>query len=365
MTKELPAPGDEAPDFTAPTDGGGEFKLSALKGKLVVLYFYPKDDTSGCTAQACAFREAQAKFARAGAQIVGVSKDSVARHDKFKAKYGLPFSLVSDDNSTICEAYGVWKEKSMYGRKYMGVERSTFVIDAKGVIREGLAQGQGGWPCGRGAGCGRGIVVTLDGIAELAAAARAVLNQAAPAGKLALTRAAAQAWAAGELSVGGRAGAPDHPARPERPVLLAPGRMPRRRKGIGAANRIALLHALAHIELNAVDLAWDLIARFADAALPREFWSDWVAVAADEAPHFALIEARLGELGAAYGELPAHDGLWDAARAIGHDLLARLAVVPLVLEARGLDVTPAMIARENGGDKLVHGSGGISQPRAE
>ncbi len=176
-------------------------------------------------------------------------------------------------------------------------------------------------------------------------AARAVLNEAAPAGKLALTRAAADAWAAGELSVGKLTGAPDYPARPKQPVLLAPGRMPRRRKGVGAANRIALLHALAHIELNAVDLAWDLIARFAEASLPRKFCSDWAAVAADEARHFALIEVRLGELDAVYGDLPAHDGLWDAARATSHDLLARLAVVPLVLEARGLDVTPGMIER--------------------
>lgn len=187
--------------------------------------------------------------------------------------------------------------------------------------------------------------MTLDGIADLAAAARAVLNEATPVRKLTLTHGVAKAWAAGALSLVGTAGAPDHPARPERPILLAPGRMPRRRKGVGAANRVALLHALAHIELNAVDLAWDLIARFAGTALPREFWSDWVAVAVDEARHFALIEARLGELGAAYGELPAHDGLWDAARATGHDLLARLAVVPLVLEARGLDVTPGMIER--------------------
>lgn len=135
MTRDVPSPGDKAPDFNAPTDGGGEFKLSALKGKAVVLYFYPKDDTSGCTAEACAFREATAKFARAGARIVGVSKDSVARHDKFKAKYHLPFTLVSDEKSTICEAYGAWKEKSMYGRRYMGIERSTFVIDGAGVIR--------------------------------------------------------------------------------------------------------------------------------------------------------------------------------------------------------------------------------------
>ena len=136
MTKGSPAPGDKAPNFTAPTDGGGELGLDSLIGKTVVIYFYPKNDTSGCTAQACAFREAKAQFARAGARIIGVSKDSVARHDKFKAKYDLPFPLVSDQHSTICEAYGVWKEKNMYGRKYMGIERSTFVIDAGGMVRK-------------------------------------------------------------------------------------------------------------------------------------------------------------------------------------------------------------------------------------
>lgn len=120
--------------------------------------------------------------------------------------------------------------------------------------------------------------------------------------------------------------------------------MPRRRGG-SAAGRIALLHAVAHIELNAVDLAWDLIARFADAALPRRFYDDWVTVAAEEAKHHGLLATRLGELGAAYGDLPAHDGLWQAAQATAGDLLARLAVVPLSLEACGLDVTPEMIGR--------------------
>ena len=121
--------------------------------------------------------------------------------------------------------------------------------------------------------------------------------------------------------------------------------MPRRRAGGSAAGRVALLHALAHIELNAIDLAWDIIARFASQGLPHEFYDDWVAVAAEEAKHHALVAARLAELGAAYGDLPAHDGLWEAAQETAHDLLARLAVVPLVLEARGLDVTPPMIAR--------------------
>jgi uncharacterized ferritin-like protein (DUF455 family) len=127
--------------------------------------------------------------------------------------------------------------------------------------------------------------------------------------------------------------------------------MPKRRAAGGTATRIALLHAVAHIELNAIDLAWDLLARFADRVPPRAFFDDWVAVGAEEAKHFTLLAARLDALGAAYGNLPAHAGLWEAAEATAGDLLARLAVVPLVLEARGLDVTPAMIARlERAGD---------------
>jgi uncharacterized ferritin-like protein (DUF455 family) len=138
---------------------------------------------------------------------------------------------------------------------------------------------------------------------------------------------------------------PGRPARPLRPLLCPPRAMPRRRNFGSPAGRTALLHALAHIELNAIDLAWDIIARFADAESPREFCDDWVGVAAEEAEHFALLADRLAALGATYGELPAHDGLWEAAAATAHDLLARLAVVPLVLEARGLDVTPEMILR--------------------
>ncbi len=127
--------GDKAPDFTLASDGGGKVSLKALKGKTVVLYFYPKDDTSGCTAESCAFRDALPNFSKVTAAIVGISRDSVASHDRFKAKYGLTFPLVSDEDGKVCEAYGTWVEKSMYGRKYMGIERSTFLIDAKGVVR--------------------------------------------------------------------------------------------------------------------------------------------------------------------------------------------------------------------------------------
>ncbi len=126
--------GDTAPDFTLPRDGGGTLTLSELRPKSVVLYFYPKDDTSGCTKEAIAFTEHLAAFEAAGAMVVGVSKDSVAAHDKFVKKHELGVALVSDEGSDVCERYGVWGEKSMYGRKYMGIERSTFLIDGIGKV---------------------------------------------------------------------------------------------------------------------------------------------------------------------------------------------------------------------------------------
>ena len=132
MSVEL---GDKAPDFTLPTDGTGSVTLSKLNGKKVVLYFYPKDDTSGCTAEACGFRDSFPDYGGTGAVVIGISKDSVASHDKFKKKHGLPFVLASDTGGDVCEKYGVWVEKSMYGRKYMGIERATFLIDGKGVVR--------------------------------------------------------------------------------------------------------------------------------------------------------------------------------------------------------------------------------------
>jgi len=127
--------GGKAPDFTLPTDGNGSVTLSKLAGKKVVLYFYPKDDTSGCTAEACGFRDSFPDYSGANAVVIGISKDSVASHDKFKKKHGLPFILASDTGGDVCEKYGVWVEKSMYGRKYMGIERATFLIDGKGVVR--------------------------------------------------------------------------------------------------------------------------------------------------------------------------------------------------------------------------------------
>src|SRR6056297_1805121 len=123
--------GQPAPDFTLPRDGGGEITLSALKPHKVVLYFYPRDDTSGCTKEAIAFTEHLDAFEAAGAMILGVSKDSVAAHDKFRDKHGLKVALLSDEGSDVCERYGVWGEKSMYGKKFMGITRATFLIDGE------------------------------------------------------------------------------------------------------------------------------------------------------------------------------------------------------------------------------------------
>lgn len=127
--------GKQSPEFTLPTDGGGTVSLSDLRGRKVVLYFYPKDDTPGCTKEACGFRDAFPDFSEIDAVVVGISKDSVAKHDKFKAKYALPFTLASDGDGSVCEAYGTWVEKSMYGRKYMGIDRATFLIDQDGILR--------------------------------------------------------------------------------------------------------------------------------------------------------------------------------------------------------------------------------------
>ncbi|MCI5073922.1 peroxiredoxin [Oricola sp.] len=129
-----PVEGTDAPDFTLPADGGAAFTLSELKGKIVVLYFYPKDDTSGCTTEAIDFTRLLPEFEALGATVVGMSPDSATKHDKFKAKHDLSVTLVADEDLAALQAYGVWVEKSMYGRKYMGVERSTFLIDRDGKI---------------------------------------------------------------------------------------------------------------------------------------------------------------------------------------------------------------------------------------
>jgi peroxiredoxin Q/BCP len=126
--------GSPAPGFTLPRDGGGTLSLSDFSGKPVVVYFYPKDDTSGCTAEAIAFTALADKFAAAGATVIGISPDSAAKHDKFIKKHGLTIALAADEEQVAANAYGVWKEKSMYGKTYMGIERSTFLIAADGTI---------------------------------------------------------------------------------------------------------------------------------------------------------------------------------------------------------------------------------------
>lgn len=183
----------------------------------------------------------------------------------------------------------------------------------------------------------------------LSDAAVDVLTAASPGDKVALTHRYTAAWISGAIENVGNTDPPRRPARPDRPELRMPRDMPRRRKG-GTAGRLAFLHAIAHIELNAIDLAWDIVARFTHEDMPRAFFDDWVDVAGDEARHFQMLEQRLSALGGGYGELPAHDGLWQAAEDTADDLLARLALVPMVLEARGLDTTPAAVRqlRANG-----------------
>jgi len=179
-------------------------------------------------------------------------------------------------------------------------------------------------------------------MADVSDAARRVLATAHPYAKVRAARSAAREWRLGRLTHGFSTLMPDRPARPERPELLPPNRMPKRGRAGSDASRIAMIHSLAHIEFAAIDLAFDLLGRFG-AQFPPAFVDDWMRVGAEEAMHFVLLDRRLRALGSHYGALPAHDGLWQAATETAHDPAARLAVVPMVLEARGLDVTPATI----------------------
>jgi uncharacterized ferritin-like protein (DUF455 family) len=179
---------------------------------------------------------------------------------------------------------------------------------------------------------------------SVARAIRAALLTADPRAKCFATRQVARDWRSGALSWAFDVAMPDQPAWPDAPELLAPGQMPKRRKGGSERGRIALWHSLAHIEFVAIDLALDMAGRFG-AGMGKDFVTDFLAVAADEAMHFALLGRKLESLGSHYGALPAHAGLWEAAHATRHDVAARLAVVPMVLEARGLDVTPATLDR--------------------
>jgi len=179
---------------------------------------------------------------------------------------------------------------------------------------------------------------------SVSSAIAAALLEAEPRAKVMATRKLARDWRLGRLEWRFEAAMPERPGRPARPELLPPNRMPKRGRGNSARGRIALWHALAHIEFVAIDLALDMAGRFG-SEMGRAFVSDFVAVAADEALHFAVIERKLRTLGSHYGALPAHDGLWESAHATRDDVAARLAVVPMVLEARGLDVTPPTLAR--------------------
>lgn len=183
----------------------------------------------------------------------------------------------------------------------------------------------------------------VDGL-TIAAACRAVMLCADPYAKVMTARAVARDWRRGCIAHRFDCAMPDRPARPAAPELLPPSHMPRRGKGGSLRSRINMLHALAHIEFVAIDLAFDLIGRFG-ADMPREFVDDWIKVGADEAMHFALLDRRLRAFGSHYGACPAHDGLWQAATETAGDVTARLAIVPMVLEARALDITPVTIDR--------------------
>lgn len=188
-------------------------------------------------------------------------------------------------------------------------------------------------------------------VTSLGDAACQVLTSANPSDKAGFSRKYAKFWREGKLTFDFSCLPPKTPARPDRPELLNPWDMPKRRSRKGGTNLVTLLHAVTHIEFNAIDLAWDIVARFG-AVMPQAFSDDWVGVADDEARHFLMMQDRLAAYETCYGDLPAHDGLWRSAEDTAHDLKARLAIVPLVLEARGLDVTPMMIARfEKAADK--------------
>ncbi len=189
---------------------------------------------------------------------------------------------------------------------------------------------------------------------DVASACRRVLLTAGPLDKVRTARSVARAWRRGALGHDFAVAMPDEPARPARPELLPPGRMPKRGRGGSDRGRLALLHALAHIEFSAIDLAFDVAGRFG-AQFPRSFVDDWLSVGADEAMHFAILDRRLKALGSGYGDMPAHAGLWEAAASTAHDAAARLAIVPMVLEARGLDVTPETVARFDAAGDPVSG----------
>ncbi len=187
---------------------------------------------------------------------------------------------------------------------------------------------------------------------SIAQSCHEALKATIPVEKVMFARRAARDWRLGRLDHRFDINMLDIPGRPEHPELIHPTKMPRRKKAGSLRARIAMLHALAHIEFVAIDLALDMVGRFGNL-FPAEFVDDWMSVAADEAMHFALIDRRLKQLGSYYGALPAHDGLWEAAFDTRFDVAARLAVVPMVLEARGLDVTPAMVERFSAQDDVA------------
>ena len=337
-------PGEKAPDFTLPTDGAGSVTLSELNGKKVVLYFYPKDDTSGCTAEACGFRDAFPDYGGTGAVVIGISKDSVASHDKFKKKHGLPFILASDTGGDVCEKYGVWVEKSMYGRKYMGIERATFLIDGTGIVR-------GVWH-----------KVRVPGhVGEVLKAARASDRRdrlrhssrrgggdprhgrprgqggGEPSSRRPLGRRDDGSWAA-------RCRRPVPPGR-DTPCCVRPGRCRNAgRSALGRAGSRSFTPSLTSSSTRSIS------AGISSRGLPPRICRVRSSTTGSASPRKRPIISNCRPAGWPISGPPTAicrrmTGCGRPPTATADDLLARLAVVPLVLEARGLDVTPEMAAR--------------------
>ncbi len=337
----FPGVGDAIPDIAMETTDGGSVRPSDFKGRKLVLFFYPKDDTPGCTTENKDFTALAGDFAKAGVALLGRQQGfaRTPRQIRREIRPQGPARQRRGGQRPVRRARHLDREAELWTHLH---GHGPFDLSGRGgrQDRARVEQGEGQGPRRGSAGGGQGDLIGRS----VSAAIRAALLTSDPRAKAMAARAVARDWRLGRLASPFDTPMPDRPARPARPELLPPNRMPRRGRGGSERGRIALWHALAHIEFSAIDLALDAAGRFGEE-LGEQFTGDFLSVAADEAMHFALLERRLRALGSYYGALPAHDGLWDAAHETRHDAAARLAIVPMVLEARGLDVTPPAIER--------------------
>ena len=279
--------GDSLPDIALETPEGGSVRPTDFSGRPLVLFFYPKDDTPGCTTENRDFSALKATFDAAGVALLGISKDPPARHRKFTDKHALSAPLASDmETGGLADALGIWGEKSMYGRTYMGMERTTYLVDVQGKIARV-------WRKVKVKGHAAEVLEASPGaVTDVAAAIRAALLTADPRAKVMAARRVARDWRLGRLAPSFAARMPDRPAWPAALEVIAPSRMPRRGRGGSERTRIAMWHALAHIEFVAIDLALDMAGRFG-AAMGAGFVSDFLAVAADECDAFRAARAQI------------------------------------------------------------------------